>query len=99
MCVPDTNANDPANVPRNGATPLAPLSFIFDPDEQPPAESVIYEGFLSAGDLVTWIGREKHRKTNLLLQLAICAAIGRDFLGFRFRAPEPLRVTFVDYET
>ena len=60
---------------------------------------MIYEGFLSQSDLVTWIGREKHRKTNLVLQLAICAAVGRDFLHFRFRAPQPLRVVYVDYES
>jgi hypothetical protein len=46
-----------------------------------------------------WLGREKHRKTNVLLQLAICAAVGRDFLTFRFAGREPLHVVYIDYES
>ena len=70
--------------------------FIFCPDKEPPPEQYIFTGFLYKGVLVTWIGREKHRKTNLLLQLAICAAAGRAFLSFPFAPAEPLRVVFVD---
>ena len=73
--------------------------FVFDPDAEPPPEEPIFEGFLSKGDLTVWIGREKHRKTNILLQLAICAAVGRNFLHFRFSAPQPQRVMMVDYES
>src|SRR5580700_2641081 len=73
--------------------------FVFNPDAEPPAESPIFEGFLSMGDLGVWVGREKHRKTNLVLQCAICAALGRDFLWFRFAASGPIRVVFIDYES
>lgn len=73
--------------------------FVFDPDAEPPPEEPIFGGFLSKGDLTVWIGREKHRKTNILLQLAICAAVGRNFLHFRFSAPQPQRVVMVDYES
>ncbi len=73
--------------------------FVFDPDAEPPPEEPIFEGFLSKGDLTFWIGREKHRKTNILLQLAICAAVGRNFLHFCFTAPQPQRVVMVDYES
>lgn len=72
---------------------------IFDPRLDCPTEPVIFEGLISSTDLAVWIGREKHRKTNVLLQLAICAATGRDFLNFRFAAPKPLRVVFIDYES
>jgi hypothetical protein len=73
--------------------------FVFCPDQEPPPEQYILDGFLYQGVLVVWIGREKHRKTNLLLQLAICAAAGRPFLSFSFAPAEPLRVVFVDYES
>lgn len=83
--------------PTESETFLEP--FVFDPDAEPPPEEPIFEGFLSKGDLTFWIGREKHRKTNILLQLAICAAVGRNFLHFRFTAPQPQRVVMVDYES
>lgn len=51
-------------------------TFVFDPDHQPADEETIFEGFLSKGDLAVWIGREKHRKTNVVQQFAICAALG-----------------------
>ena len=73
--------------------------FVFDPDAEPPPEEPIFEGFLAKGDLTVWIGREKHRKTNILLQLSICAAVGRNFLHFPFTAPQPQRVVMVDYES
>src|SRR6516164_8257987 len=63
---------------------------VFDPDVEPPADKPLYGDFISAGDLVLWLGREKNRKTNVLLQLAICAALGRDFLTLRFAGREPL---------
>jgi hypothetical protein len=74
-------------------------SYIFDPDANAPAEDQFYRGLLSRSDLCIWIGQEKHRKSNFILQLAICAAVGRDFLGFKFESSEPLRVILVDYET
>lgn len=72
---------------------------IFNPDQEPPADQAYFEGLVSAEDLVVWLGREKHRKTNVILQFSMCAATGRDFLGFRFAAPGPLKVLIVDYET
>jgi hypothetical protein len=71
----------------------------FKPDEDLPMETVFYDGLLTHGDLVVWIGREKHRKSTLLLQLAICAATGRAFLRFPFKPSSPIRVVYVDYES
>jgi len=73
--------------------------YVFDPEAEQIAPARIFEGFLSQGDLVVWIGREKHRKTNFILQCAICAALGRSFLDFRFAAAKPLRVVVIDYES
>jgi len=75
------------------------FAFVFDPDVRPPQEENLYKGFFAKGDLVIWVGREKHRKTNLVLQSAMCAALGRDFLWFRFAASKPQRVVFIDYES
>lgn len=72
---------------------------IFAPDVEPPLDVAIFEGFLLRDDVTVWLGREKHRKTNLVLQFVICAALGRPFLNFRFAAPEPLKVVYVDYES
>jgi hypothetical protein len=66
---------------------------------EPEAESPIFDHFQSKGDLCLWVGREKHRKTNLVLQFAICAALGKNFLWFPFSARRPLRVVFIDYES
>ena len=73
--------------------------YIFDPDHVPPQEPVFYEGLLAAEDLMVWLGREKHRKTNVILQFSMAAAVGRDFLVFPFSAPKPARVVVIDYET
>ncbi len=73
--------------------------YIFDPEAEHTAPIRIFEGFLAQGDLVVWIGREKHRKTNFILQCAICVALGSDFLNFRFAASNPLRVVVIDYES
>ena len=73
--------------------------YVFDPDGDPPEERTYYEGLMGEGDLVVWLGREKHRKTNFILQFSICAATGRDFLVFGFAAARPLKVVVVDYET
>jgi hypothetical protein len=74
-------------------------SFIFNPTQEPTIETTFFDGFLSEGDLVLWIGREKHRKSNIILQFAIAAAAGRDFLFMPFRAPRPLKVVYLDYES
>lgn len=74
-------------------------SYIFNPRRQPSKEQVIFQGLLAEDELAIWIGREKDRKTTVALNLAICAALGMDFLGFRFVAPKPLRVVMLDYES
>jgi hypothetical protein len=74
-------------------------SFIFNPTQDPPTETTYFDGFLTEGDLVLWIGREKHRKSNIILQFAIAAAAGKDFLFMPFRAPGPLKVVYLDYES
>jgi RecA-family ATPase len=73
--------------------------FIFDTTARIPPEQPIYDGLLAKGDLAIWLGREKHRKSNVLLQFAICAALGRPFLHFKFCAGKPLRVAVLDYES
>ncbi len=73
--------------------------FIFDTTARIPPERPIYDGLLARGDLAIWLGREKHRKSNVLLQFAICAALGRPFLHFRFCADKPLKVVVLDYES
>ncbi len=65
-------------------------SYVFDPETDPDDEGVLYEGLLCAGDILLWIGREKSRKSNLVLQFFICAALGH---------PRPLKVVVVDFET
>ena len=76
-----------------------PASCIFDPTAEPLRRPVFFSGLLAKDELVVWIGREKDRKTTVVLNLAICAAIGRDFLGCRFVASTPLRVVIFDYES
>jgi hypothetical protein len=73
--------------------------FVFDPAALIPPEQPIYEGLLAKGDLAIWLGREKHRKSSMLLQFAICAALGRPFLHFPFRPSQGLRVAVLDYES
>ena len=74
-------------------------SYCFDTDAPIEDDQVIYDGFLSVSDLGVWIGREKARKSNYGLVLAISAALGRDFLGFQFMAKTPLRIVIIDYES
>jgi hypothetical protein len=49
--------------------------------------------------LAVYLGREKHRKSSVLLQFAICAALGRPFLHFKFHGAKPLKVVLLDYES
>jgi hypothetical protein len=73
--------------------------FVFNPAAPIPPEQPIYEGLLAKGDLAIWLGREKHRKSSVLLQFAICAALGRPFLHFPFRPSNGLKVVVLDYES
>ena len=72
---------------------------LFDPTSAPEPEQPIFEGLLYRGDLAVHIGREKHRKSNLTLQKAICAALGRPFLHFKHGTGQPMRVVILDYES
>jgi len=73
--------------------------YVFDPNAEHKADVQIFEGLISLGDLIVWVGREKHRKSNLILQCAICAALGRNFLNFAYTLPKAARVVIIDYES
>ena len=73
--------------------------YFFDPHRRPSQTLAFFEGFLFPGDIAVWVGREKDRKSNLVLQFAICAAVGLPFLFFEFIYGRPLKVVLIDYET
>lgn len=73
--------------------------YSFDPTASAVPDATLYKGLLAEGDLAIWLGREKHRKSNLILQFAISAALGRDFIGFNFAASKPLTVMLIDFES
>jgi hypothetical protein len=73
--------------------------FVFDPAALIPPDQPVFEGLLSKGDLAIWLGREKHRKSSVLLQFAICAALGRPFLHFLFCSSQSSKVVMLDYES
>ena len=73
--------------------------FVFDPAAVIAPEQPIYDALLAKGDLAIWLGREKHRKSSVLMQFAICAALGRPFLHFPFRPSQGLKVVVLDYES
>lgn len=73
--------------------------FVFNPAELIPPDQPIYDGLLAKGDLAVWLGREKHRKSSVLLQFAVCAALGRPFLHFPFGSSQALKVVLLDYES
>jgi hypothetical protein len=100
-----TRSDDKRPDVEDAGGPLPPLSaqeissYVFDPDADAETDQSLYEGFLCRGDLAVWLGREKHRKSNLILQFTVAAAAGRDFLGFRFVASRPLTVLLIDFES
>jgi RecA-family ATPase len=71
--------------------------YVFDPASNPPTERALLEGVLSEGELALWVGREKHRKSSMILLFAVCLALGRAFLSFKI--PAPARVVILDYES
>jgi hypothetical protein len=73
--------------------------YVFDATAKPSQVEQLFQGFLAKDELAIWIGHEKHRKTTLVLDFAIAAALGRDFLGFQFAAPAPLQVVMFDFES
>ena len=103
--VPEEETRAQLSRSREGGKPKGPGSsgvwapFVFDATARIPPEQPIYDGLLAKGDLAIWLGREKHRKSNVLLQFAICAALGRAFLHFRFCPDRPLKVVVLDYES
>jgi hypothetical protein len=88
-------------------TPEAPESgshsrqgfYIFDPEQAVKAPEVYYEGFLEAEEMAVWLGREKSRKSSVLLQFAFSAALGRPLFDIPFSHSGPLRVTIFDFES
>ncbi len=74
-------------------------AYSFDPEADIPVDGWLFQGLFAVGDLGVWLGREKHRKSNMILQFAMCSALGRDFLGFKFVASKPLRVVLIDFES
>jgi hypothetical protein len=74
-------------------------NYTFDPEAKCGDDEALYAGFVSRGDLAVWLGREKHRKSNTILQFAISAALGRDYLGLKFVAGAPLKVVLIDFES
>jgi len=96
----EPRSNHTSNNSGTGAAPpTIPASYIFDPKAKHSHTEPIFAGLLARNELAVWIGHEKHRKTTLVLNLAVCASLGRDFLGFRFAAAAPLRVVMFDYES
>ena len=71
--------------------------YVFDPDAIPPMQTRFLKGVLSEGELALWIGREKHRKSSMVLLFSVSLALGKPFLGFA--TPAPLRVVILDYES
>lgn len=87
----------PTETPQDSPLNLSP--YIFNPAAEQPPDKVYFDNLLAEGDLGLWVGREKHRKTNVVLQLAICGALGRDFLNFAFASKRPLQVVIFDWES
>lgn len=87
----------PTQIP-SAARKTIPVSFVYDPHKPLPTERVFYEGLIAENELAVWAGREKDRKTTLMLQFAICAAVGLPFLCFP-APPAPLRVVSLDFES
>jgi hypothetical protein len=94
----ETNNNSHPHGSSGTATSI-PASCLFNPSARPDPIHPIFEGFLAADELAVWIGREKDRKSTVVLNCAVCAALGRDFLGFRFVSSRPQRVVMFDYES
>jgi hypothetical protein len=92
-------ADPPESDEQRSSKPGSWEPFVFNPTAPIPPEQPIYEGLLATGDLAIWLGREKHRKSCVLLQFAICAALGRPFLHFPFRLNQELKVVLLDYES
>jgi len=82
-----------------GTATSIPETYLFDPSLEPSHTQEFFQGFLAKDELAVWIGHEKDRKTTVVLNFGIAAAVGRNFLGFRFVAPQPLRVVIFDYES
>ncbi|MCD7895841.1 MAG: AAA family ATPase [Planctomycetaceae bacterium] len=61
-----------------------------------PGKPAVIDGLLDIGDKAFLIGGPKTRKSFFVMQLALCLAAGRDFLGFT--VPAPIRVAVCQME-
>ncbi len=95
---PFSGDSQPIDLPAVLSPPML-QDYSFDYLSPVAPEIPIYEGFIAAADLGIWFGREKHRKSDVLLQFSISAALGRDFLHFKFLGKQPLRVVLIDFES
>ena len=85
---------DGANTPTGeSATVVNAASYI---DSLPPPHNPIIEGLFEAGDKVGLIASAKRKKSWFAMQLAICVATGKPFLGWT--VPKPRRVLVVQPE-
>ena len=64
--------------------------------EEPPDPDQIVADVFDKGDKVVLIGSSKSKKTFFLLQMIICIATGRSFLGLHI--PKPRRILHIQYE-
>lgn len=92
-------AHDGTDTGLLAASELAKFKFDPEAEQEPESNTHIYAGFVSRGDLTVWGGEKKHRKSTVMLQLAISMATGRDFLKLRFVAGKPLTVVIIDFES
>lgn len=65
-------------------------------DELPPDPNPVLEGLFDSGDKVALIASSKMRKSFFALQLALCLAAGRDFLGWK--VPQKRKVLLFQFE-
>lgn len=62
-----------------------------------PLQRTIFGGLLDATSICVWLSDKGTGSSTLMLQMAICAAAGKPFLGFPFTNPNPCKVHYLDY--
>lgn len=65
-------------------------------NSEPPPPDQIIEGLFDKGDKFGIIGGSKQRKSFFFIQMMMCIATGRDFLGYR--VPKKRRVLMIQFE-
>jgi hypothetical protein len=78
--------------PRTEAMTIVASEWLAQPDE---ADQPLMDGVFDQGDRVAIVAQSKARKSFFALQLAVCAAAGREFMGFKL---EPQKVLLVNGE-